>query len=233
MALVGFAGGIGAMSGSVGQVTYSHNRFGPYVRRRAIPVNPNTNRQTAVRTAAATLASRWSTTLTQLQRDQWEVYAANIVRSNALGAQIKLTGFNHFLRSNVEAMVHSRQVLYVGPTNLTLPDQIPGISAVIDVATQQIAVTFNNEGDWASQPNGSLYVYMSQPHNAGTNFIGGPYRFADVISGEGPGPVSSPISIDVPFPVGEGQVVKVAFRVQDDDARISDRFFHQSTVVAA
>lgn len=230
--LVKYGGGILDATGSVGGQTHSRNRFGPYVRARTTPVNPATDRQTAVRSAAAILANRWSTVLTAAQRLTWTQYAAAITRTGGLGAQIKLTGFNHFVRSNIEAMVHSEAVLYGGPVNLTLPDQIVPISAVIDEATQMIAVTFDNSGAWASQATGVVFVYMSQPKTPGTSFIGGPYRFAGVIEGEAPGPVASPVSVAVPFVVAEGQTIKVAFRVREEDARISDRFFHQSNVTA-
>lgn len=230
--LVKYGGGVLDATGSIGGQTHSRNRYGPYVRARTTPVNPRTDRQTAVRAAAAILATRWSTVLSIAQRTSWAQYAAAIIRSGSLGAQIKLTGFNHFVRSNLEAIVHSEAVLYDGPINLTLPDQIVPISAVIDEATQMIEVTFDNSGAWASQATANLFCYMSQPKTPGTSFIGGPWRFADVIDGEAPGPVASPVSIACPFVVSEGQTVKVAFRVREEDARISDRFFHQSLVTA-
>ena len=232
MALVGFGGGVLAMSGSIGSQTFSHNRSGPYVRRRAIPVNPNTNRQSAVRAANAALASQWSNVLSQPQRDAWEVYAANIVRTNKLGAQIFLTGFNHFLRSNVEAVVHGLAVPLDAPTDLSLPAQDPSAAAVIDEAGQELSITFNTFLFWASQDDGSLLVYMSLPHTQGTNFIGGPYRFAGEVTGVAPGPAVSPAVITVPFPVAANQAVKVAFRIREEDGRLTDRFFHQSSVVA-
>lgn len=230
--LVQYGGGVLDARGSIGGQTHSRNRFGPYVRARTTPVNPNTNRQSVVRAAAAVLAARWSSVLTQVQRTAWIAYANAIVRTNKLGAQIKLTGFNHFVRSNLEAIVHSEAVLYDGPVLLTLPAQIAPISAIIDEATQMIAVTFDNSGAWASQATGRVFVYMSQPKTPGTEFIGGPYRFAGVIEGEAPGPVASPVSIAVPFVVTEDHKVKVAFRVREEDARLSDRFFHQSSVTA-
>ena len=86
-------GGVLAASGSIGGQTAAHNRFGNYFRARTTPVNPASGRQSVIRAAIQNLAQRWSTTLTQAQRDEWEVYAANIVRTDSLGSQIKLTGF--------------------------------------------------------------------------------------------------------------------------------------------
>ena len=43
-------------SGSIGGATWSHNSSGAYIRARSIPVNPNTDRQNAVRVAVRNLA---------------------------------------------------------------------------------------------------------------------------------------------------------------------------------
>ena len=62
------------------------------------------------------LAVYWSNTLTQVQRDGWEVYAAAITRQNKLGSQIKLTGFNHFMRSNTAYLQAGETVVAAAPT---------------------------------------------------------------------------------------------------------------------
>lgn len=232
MALVGYGGGVLAMSGSVGQQVHSHNRFGAYIRARTIPVNPQTDRQSAIRAAASYCAARWSNDLTQLQRDGWEVYAAAITRTNALGAQIKLTGFNHFIRSNVMAKSVAAPFVDVPPVNLTLPAGDPTIAATVDEAGQEISLVFDDTLPWASQATGRMFIFMSLPHNTGVNFIGGPYRNADVVPGIDPGGAVSPNICAVPFPVALSQEVKIAVTLREEDGRITDRFFDQVTCVA-
>jgi len=56
-------------SGSLGNLTYSHNLGGQYIRARSIPVNPNTERQGQVRSFLANWASNWTNLLIQVQRD--------------------------------------------------------------------------------------------------------------------------------------------------------------------
>lgn len=232
MAIFAPAMGIGAISGKLGGIVFSHNRFGPYMRLRSIPVNPNTNRQSAVRAAVGLLAAAWTTVLTPAQRATWEIYAANISRTNAVGGSIKITGYNMFLRSNVQAKVSGAIIIFDGPADLTLPAQDPTIVATIDEAGQQISLAYDDTQPWASQATGVMEVYMSQPYNASTNFIGGPYRFAGNIEGTGPGPTASPQVVAVPFEVAENQKVKVAVRIREEDSRITDRFFHQSSVTS-
>lgn len=232
MALVAYGGGVLNMSGSIGAQVFSHNRFGAYIRARTTPVNPGTNRQSTLRAAVAFLANCWSQTLAPAERTAWEQYAAAINRTNKLGGQIKLTGFNHFIRSNAQSKEDGLSIVGAGPVNLTLPPEDPTIAATIDEAAQQISLVYDDTMDWAAQATGAMFVYMSKPHNIGTNFIGGPYRYAGRITGTDPGPTASPGVIAVPFIVAEDQVVKVAVRIHEEDGRLTDRFFHQSSVTA-
>lgn len=230
--LVQYGGGVLDARGSIGGQVHSRNRFGNYVRARTTPVNPNTDRQSVIRSSIQALAQRWSGELTQLQRDQWEVYAANITRVNKLGAQIKLTGFNHYVRSNSIRLQSADNTIGDGPAELTLPGGDPAFACTIDEAAQKISVAFNPLLDWNDQDFGHLYVFMSLPHAAGVNFIGGPYRLAGDLIGIQGAPPASPQILDAPFPVFEGQQVKCYARISEDDGRLSDPFFDQSGVTA-
>jgi len=65
-----FLNGIfGPVSGSVGGVTASRNKFGGYLKTKPNPVNPNSERQQSVRNTFAALAEQWSNSLTQDDRD--------------------------------------------------------------------------------------------------------------------------------------------------------------------
>lgn len=230
--LVQYGGGILDARGSIGGQTASRNRFGNYLRARTTPVNPGTGRQSLIRSCVQDLSQRWSGVLTQAQRNLWEVYAANITRVNKLGAQIKLTGFNHFIRSNTVRLQSAHNTVHDGPIDLTLPPGDPVFACAVDEANQQISVAYNPALDWNDQDFGRMYVFMSLPHAAGVNFIGGPYRLAGAFTGVQGAPPASPQILAVPFAVGTGQQVKCCARISEDDGRLSDRFFHQSVVVA-
>jgi len=103
------------LSGSIGDVTWSHNRGGAYARRRAVPVNPSSAAQTAVRSALQTVSSRWSTALTSADRAAWSNWAASQTILNPLGLPISLTGQQAFV------MLSSRLQLL----GLTIPDTPP------------------------------------------------------------------------------------------------------------
>ena len=232
MAIFRPAGGVGAISGSVGGITFSHNRFGQYIRLRSTPVNPATDRQGKIRVSVQDLAQRWSDELTQNQRDQWAVYAAAIVRKNAVGGVIKLTGFNHYIRSNSIRLQNDDNTIGDGPVELTLPGGDPLFVCTVDEAAQQISVVFTPGLDWNDQDFGHMYVFMSIPKAAGVNFVGGPFRLAGKFTGINGAPPASPQVLDAPFPVAEGQVVKCRARISEDDGRLSDYFLDQSSVTA-
>jgi len=232
MALVQYGGGIQDMRGSIGGQVHSRNRFGNYIRARTTPVNPQSDRQNVIRAVVQALSQQWSNVLTQLQRDAWEVYAAAITRTNALGAQVKLTGFNHFIRSNSARMQLADTVIVAGPTTLTLPPGDPTFACVVDEAGQEISVTFDDTLGWALIDEGQMYVSMSIPKAAGTGFIGGPFRIAGALDGCTLTPLESPQVLAVPFPVAEGQVVVCRARISEADGRLSDIFRNQSNVTA-
>lgn len=232
MALVAYGGGVLNMSGSIGGQVHSHNRFGSYVRARKVPVNPATDRQNKIRAAIQFLASQWSSVLNDIQRDLWEVYAAAITRTNALGAQIKLTGFNHFIRSNSIRLQADHATVGSGPGILTLPPGDPLFACTVDEAGQEISIVFTPASDWNDQDEGHMYISMSLPHAAGRNFVGGPFRMAGSLDGINGAPPASPQVLDVPFPVTEGQVIVCRGRISEEDGRLSDHFRDQSNVTA-
>ena len=232
MALIQYGGGVLDARGSIGGQVHSKNRYGNYIRARTTPVNPQSTRQNFVRNIVQYLSQRWSNTLTQLQRDGWEVYAAAITRQNKLGAQIKLTGFNHYIRSNTPYIQAGETVVDAPPTTLTLPAGDPLFACVVDEAAQQISVTFDATAAWNTQDGGLLMVSMSSPKATGNNFIGGPMRFAAAIVGVDPGGIVSPQVMAVPFPVAEGQEVVCSARIAELDGRLSDPFRSQSSVTA-
>ena len=230
MALVQFGGGVLDMRGSIGGQVFSRNRSANYIRARITPVNPRSPRQNVIRAAIASLAQDWSNTLTQLQRDEWEVYADAIVRQNKLGAQIKLTGFNMFIRSNSIRLQNALTVIVSGPSILTLPPEDPTIAATVDETLQQVSLVFDDTLAWVDQDDGHMIVAMSSPKAAGTNFIGGPFRIAGVITGDSTTPPTSPQVLPVPFPVAIDQEVVVRARISEEDGRLSDLFRDQSSV---
>jgi len=224
MALVKYGGGVIQMSGSIAGNTFARNRYGNYVRARTKPVNPNTDRQNAVRSALASLTVRWSTTVTALQRTAWNLYAANVGMLNKLGETIHLSGFNHYIRSNVNQALIGGTPFDAGPGVFELPEHDPLFAIACTEAPQAITITFDDTLAWSTEDGAKLWVYQGVSQNAQRNFFAGPWRRCDHILGIDPGGAASPAAGDVQFPMVEGQHIWAYARIQRADGRISTPF---------
>lgn len=229
---VAYGGGILDARGSIGGNTASRNRFGPYWRARVVPVNPNSPRQQAVRNAMIALTGRWSSTLTAAQRAQWDAYAEAIAWKNKLGATVKLTGFNMYIRSNMAIDAATGTTVDAGPAILSLPDGDSTFAISISEATQLVTVTFDDTAAWANEDDGFMLVSVGTPVNVTREFFDGPWRVADAIEGNLALPPASGDDVAAPFAYQEGQLVYAKARIIRADGRVS-QFFRNSIAVAA
>ncbi len=221
-------------SGSLAGLTASRNRGGNYFRARAMPTNPNTTFQQTVRSILAAGSSLWASTLTQAQRDKWDLYAENVPLPNSLGAPINVGGIGMYQRTNVAR-------LNTGGATLTRINVAPGIFdlgdftapsiTIVDATADTLNLAFTNTDAWANEDGSAMTVAISRPANPGINFFKGPYRFADVILGDAITPPTSPTTIALPFPVEAGQRIFVFVRVTRVDGRLSASFRDTSIAV--
>jgi len=232
MALIKFGGGITAMSGSIAGNTFAHNRSGYYSRSRTKPVNPNSAGQQAIRTALSQLTTIWATVLTAGQRTAWATYAASVAMKNRLGETIYLTGFNHFLRSNIDFLNNYDQYAAAGPTTLSLPAKDTQFAVAGSVATQLISITFDATAAWCSEALATFNVYQGQPRKATENFFAGPWKKAGAIIGNAGAPPASPQTLSAPYTLVLGQLVSCYARIRRADGRLSEAFSASFTVGA-
>lgn len=147
-------------SGSYQGITSSRNRFGQYVRTRAIPVQPRTPKQTANRAFFVIGSSAWKT-LSDAERQQWNDYAAQIERSDSLGSNYSPTGAELYTGS-VIALQQTGQtvpplslpVFTFRMSEMTYTDPTPGPEA-LDVTVEQ------------TDPNNEILIQTSGPVSPG------------------------------------------------------------------
>lgn len=224
MALVKYGFGITQMSGSTGGVTFARNRYGNYARARTKPVNPNTARQVTVRAALAFVTDRWAQTLTANQRIAWNLYAANVVMQNKLGESINLSGFNHYIRSNMIRKQVALALIDDGPVIFEIPASDPTFAVTASEATQDITSTYDDGLAWASVTGAFLIIFAGQPQNAQRNFFAGPWRIFGVVSGVDAAPPAGPSIAASPFALSEGQRLWCYARILKLDGRLSEPF---------
>lgn len=214
-------------SGSLGGITVSRNRGGLYLRGRAVPTNPNSVFQQAVRSAAAQLASLWGNTLTPAQRAGWDLYAENVELPNPLGDNRNVGGLGMYIRSNVPRIAS-------GVAGLVRVDDAPivfdlgsvGALTVISAtaATDIISMGFTDTDDWVDETGSALLVYTSRQQNASINYFKGPYRFAGAVEGDGTTAPTTPAAITGAFNIDVDNRVFVFARVSRLDGRLSTPF---------
>lgn len=207
-------------SGSVAGLTFAHCRAGMTVRSRSTPTNPDTARQRTIKHALARLSPHWGQSLTQSERDAWNLYAANVVMSNKLGQPMHLTGQNHFLRANIPRIQSGISVLETAPTVFDLGTFTAPEVLDLHVASQRISLTFGDTDDWASSVNGYLLLWGGRPVNASREYFGGPYRYAGLIQGD-PVPPSSPEYIFTSWRLSVGPNYWFYARIIQPDGRLS------------
>lgn len=219
------------ISGSIGGMTGSHNRGGMYLRSRAVPTDPATAAQVAVRNHMADLTSRWTNTLTPLQRTAWDTYAFNVPLINPLGDPINVSGLAMYVRSNVPRLQAGVLRVDVAPVIFNLGD-FTAPSFAFSAASNQVNVTFDNTDDWANEDEAFMFVRNSRQASISINFFKGPYRFTDKIDGDGTTPPTSPATLTSPFNLDATNKAFAVARVSRADGRLSSPF-RGSGVIAA
>jgi hypothetical protein len=224
MAIVKLGGGVASASGSLGGTTFSRNRGGPYIRTRAVPINPNTAFQAAVRQFMADLTAKWLAVLTAAQRAAWDTYALNVELPGPLGDPRNVGGIAMYVRSNLPRLQAGMPRVDDAPTIFNLGDYTaPGPLAASE-ATQQISVSFDNTDDWANEDEAALLCYASRALNPSINSVKHSTRFYNGIDGDPVTPPTSPVTEGAPFPFTEGQRIAFMCRVTRADGRLSSSF---------
>jgi len=219
------------VSGSIGGTTYSHNRYGAYKRNRSVPVNPNTDRQVAIRNILRNLAIAWGQTLTQTQRDAWTVYAANVPWVNHLGQPINLTGEAHYIRSNAPRVQAGLPRVDDGPTIFELAQAEASLACTGSEATQVFTLTFDDTADWCDEDDAAELLSMGIPQDASIAFFNGPWRTLSPILGDSVAPPASPVNPATVWPFAQGQRIWIRTRITRADGRLSE--FAQVNFLAA
>lgn len=126
-------------SGSYQSLTFSRNRFGQYVRTRAIPVDPSSVFQQAVRARLSTASQTWRT-LTATQREGWATLGEQIVRNDTLGQSYSLTGFQCYVQISNNRAAAGDAVIADAPAHLP-PNPILTLTPTITAASYSVAFT--------------------------------------------------------------------------------------------
>jgi hypothetical protein len=147
-------------SGSLRGDTHSRNRFGQYVRTRAIPVNPNSTAQGVVRARLALNSAAWRG-LTSAQRAGWSDLGLMMTRTDSLGQSVNLTGIQAYCSVNNERLAAGDSVLSDAPA-LSTPSALATATITLTAASFSIAYTVT-----PLPASTRLFIFVSPQRSAG------------------------------------------------------------------
>lgn len=202
---------LGSLSGSIGDNTFSHNKGGPYVRKRGTPTNPNSTKQQAARAILATLSGNWAS-LTDVQRAGWADYAALSQYVDPLGTSFNLSGQQMFVALNSRLLGAGTTASATAPTG-TGPDQYLTLTPTL-TAPSTISMAFTATPLGAGE---RMALWTTLPASAGRD-----PNFAQArLVGYSAAAAASPASFTTPYPMATGQVVNLFVARVDAAGRTS------------
>lgn len=155
MARVTYGSGVTELAGSIGGVTYQKNSSGNIAKLRSNPtVNP-TALQATYQNRMSYLVSLWPT-LTQVQKDAWDAFAAANDHTTPWGVIKTLNGYQWFLSCNLRRMLYHSTAIVAAP--------VWAIQAPPDAFTIETSATYIRVA-WSPNYNApeDLIAYCSLP----------------------------------------------------------------------
>lgn len=209
---------VSQMSGTMGGVVASHNRFGQYFRRWTKPTDPKSPAQMARRAGMGGAIIAWNA-LDAAGKESWDTYGANTPWVNRFGETVYLSGMQHFVRVYTFSRMITDELGDVpdtlGPCGSAggLPDNITGAVATIGVAAG-LSLAYDDTAAWCSVVGAVAVVRMSRPRSNGQVYGDGPYRYCGVIVGAAVPPVSPLVvdTADLPWAIIKDE--RVDFRIR-------------------
>jgi hypothetical protein len=187
-------------SGSINFRTASRNRNGQYLRARAIPVQPRSTAQLAVRGYLSLNSQEWGL-LTKVQQAAWATYADLHPRTDALGQSSAMTGAQAYGSVNNILRLQGLSVLPAPPAQ---PDFTLFAAAVVTSVALSVTLT-----GFTRPVGGQIAIYATRPAGNGRNFYGAP-TFILFTTGASTSPLNIATQIAARFgTLSLGQVMQI------------------------
>jgi len=166
---------VGAVSGSIGGTTYSHNRGGAYMRVRRIPTKSFTAYAMFVKATMASVSRLWAG-LDANEQQAWRVWAQNNPITNRLGNQVTLAGHMAFMQLNNRLVQAGNGYIELPPV-VPAPVPLTSFSAVADVSDNTCVLTF------AASPigaNNKLWLEAAVVDGPGISYVENLFKLIDI-----------------------------------------------------
>ena len=168
-----------------------------------------------MRTFLGTLAALWSSTLTPVQREQWNVWASNQNKEGPLGNSINLTGINAYVWTNAH-------LLDAGDARIDIPPIVVAPTGLLTLSVDISAIT-TADITFTATPlaaNHKAVMFMSLPQSGAAQ----PNFKQCRIVGYSAAAQASPWAATLPFSVTSGQTVVFFVAILDDETGLISPF---------
>ena len=162
---------IGNLSGSLGSVTASHNRYGSHFRPRTIPINPDTQYQQTVKGNFGVVSGGW-TALAAANRAQWATFAANNPVVDNLGQSQNLSANAAYVMLNLR-LKQCGAALITAPPVGAAPAGLTSLTLEADIGAGDVELAYTATPLAA---NDKLVVRAAVVDTASINFMKNKYK---------------------------------------------------------
>lgn len=154
------------VSGSIGGDTWSHNRYGTYTRRRAIPVTSTTSYALQQKARFSQASGAWKN-LTDAQKAAWSAWAQTNPIIDTLGDPQILQGNVAYVQLNCRRLLDGQALLSVPPVSDT-PAPLTTLGGTFDIGAGDFEITFTPTPVGATN---LLFVRAAVVDSAGIEFV--------------------------------------------------------------
>lgn len=130
----------GAISGRVGNLVYSHNRGGAYIRQATIPTKVDTLYTMGAREAFSDASSLWLT-LTSTQQTAWKEWCKDHPIIDRLGEKVVLSGNAGFIQVNALLLQAGLPTL-TDPGIGNTPESLTTLTFTADIGAGNFDIAF-------------------------------------------------------------------------------------------
>jgi len=163
---------VAAVSGSVGGTTFSRNRGGQYMRRRAIPTRSTTVYAQLAKAILAARSQAWQS-LTAAQRAAWLGYAQQFPVLNTLGNSFTRSGQQAYVAINSRLALASAALL-TAPPIIAPPPPLLTYTQTYDIGAGSVAAAYTTTPIAAGV---KLWIQACVLDSAGRAYVENLYRF--------------------------------------------------------
>lgn len=193
MAKVKFGAGVADARGHIGNMVFSKNKSGAYIRNKTTPVNPKTSRQLVIRSRLTLISKTWQTLPTGL-REAWKNFADQHPVINQFGDATKISGIAMFNRVNGVLLNHAQPIRTTPPPNTDIEELTP-----FDVTVDGTPIIILDAAPVDPIPaNREIEIWLTPPISAGIENANNLFKFVgNFLSG-------AAVGSDIPIPASLG-----------------------------